>query len=147
MTSTQSGLIAWLRRRIESRHQAIEETAAGALRRLAESLRGVVDDALSTIEADTAAAVGRQSALPRRAWLRPLVIGLIFSLGIIGSSRPGTHWLWTTIEQQIEALAVLRVDIEEARSAPARLEETTCGAWSGRRSTGSGSWRFRPARS
>ena len=44
-----------------------------------------------------------------------------------GWSRPGTRWLWTTIEQQIEALAVLRVDIEEARTTLARIEDTTWG--------------------
>ena len=51
--------------------------------------------------------------------------GLIFCLGIIGGSWAGTRWLWATIEQQIEALAVLRVDIEEARATLARIEEAT----------------------
>ena len=35
------------------------------------------------------------------------------------------RWLWTTIEQQIKALTVLRVDIEEARTTLARIEDTT----------------------
>ena len=56
-----------------------------------------------------------------------LVAGLSLSLGICGGSWAGTHRLWTTIEQQIEALAVLRVDIEEARATLARIEETTWG--------------------
>ena len=63
----------------------------------------------------------------RRAWLRPLVVGLSLSLGIAGGSWAGTRWLWATIEQQIEALAVLRVDIKEARATLARIEETTWG--------------------
>ena len=49
------------------------------------------------------------------------------SLGICGGSRAGTVWLWTTIEQQIEALSVLRVDIEEARTTLTRIEDTTWG--------------------
>ena len=48
-------------------------------------------------------------------------------LGIAGGSWAGTRWLWMTIEQQIEALALLRVDIKEARATLARIEETTWG--------------------
>ena len=128
MTSTPNELTSRLRRRLEADHRQIEETAASELRRLGESLSAVVNDALRTIEADTASAVGRLSALLRRAWLPPLVVGLSLSLGIAGGSWAGTRWLWTTIEQQIEALAVLRVDIKEARATLARIEETT---WSG----------------
>ena len=127
MTSTPNELTSRLRRRLEADHREIEETAANELQRLGGSLSAVVDDALRTIEADTAAAVGRLSALLRRAWLRPLVVGLSLSLGMCGGSWAGTRWLWMTIEQQIEALAVLRVDIEEARATLARIEETTWG--------------------
>ena len=73
----------------EAAQREIEETAANELQRLGGNLSAVVDDALRTIEADTGAAVGRLSAL-LRGWLRPLVIGLIFSLGIIGGSWAGT---------------------------------------------------------
>ena len=51
----------------------------------------------------------------------------MLSAGICGGSWAGTHWLWTTIEQQIETLTVLRVDIEDARATLARIEETTWG--------------------
>ena len=127
MTSTPNELTSRLRRRLEADHRQIEEATASELRRLGESLSAVVGGALTTIEADTASAVGRLSALLRRAWLRPLLVGLSLSLGICGGSWAGTHWLWTTIEQQVEALAVLRVDIKEARATLARIEETTWG--------------------
>ena len=127
MTSTPTELTSRLRRRLEAEHREIEKTVASELRRRGASLSAVVDDALRTIEADTASAVGRLSGLLLRAWLRPLVVGLSLSLGICGGSWAGTHWLWTTIEQQVEALAVLRVDIEEARTTLARMEETTWG--------------------
>ena len=112
---------------MEGEHRQIEEATASELRRLGGSLSAVVNTALRTIEADTASAVGRLSALLRRAWLLPLVVGLSLSLGIVGGSWAGTRWLWTTIEQQIETLAVLRVDIEEARATLARIEATTSG--------------------
>ena len=127
MTSNQGGLTSRLQRRLENERAEIETTAARELKVLGESLRAVAESALRTIEADTAKAVGRLSALLRRAWLRPLVVGLSLSLGTVGGSWAGTRWLWMTIEQQIEALAVLRVDIEEARATLARIEETTWG--------------------
>ena len=127
MTSTPNELTSRLRRRLEADHREIEETAASELRRLGEGLSAVVNGALRTIEADTASAVGRLSAMLRRAWLLPLVVGLSLSLGIVGGSWAGTRWLWTTIEQQIETLAVLRVDIDEARATLARIEDTTWG--------------------
>ena len=127
MTSTPNELTSRLRRRLEADHRQIEETAASELRRLGESLSAVAGGALRTIEADTASAVGRLSALLRRAWLRPLVVGLSLSLGTVAGSWAGTRWLWMTLEQQVEALAVLRVDIEEARATLARIEDTTWG--------------------
>ena len=127
MTSTPNALTSRLRRRLEADHREIEETVASELRRRGASLSAVVDDALRTIEADTATAVERLSALLRRAWLRPLVVGLSLSLGMCVGSWAGTRWLWTTLEQQVEALAVLRVDIEEARATLTRFEETTWG--------------------
>ena len=120
-------LTSRLRRRLEADNRGIEQTAARELRRLGESLSAVVNGALRTIEADTASAVGRLSAMLRRAWLLPLVVGLSLSLGIVGGSWAGTRWLWTTIEQQIEAVAVLRVDIAESRATLARVEAATWG--------------------
>ena len=60
-----------------------------------------------------------------RAWLWLLAFGLMLSAGICGGSWAGTRWLWTTIEQQIETLTVLRLDIDQARQTLAQLEETT----------------------
>ena len=56
-------------------------------------------------------------------WL--LAFGLMLSAGICVGSWAGTRWLWTTIEQQVETPAVLRVDIEQARLSLAQLEEKT----------------------
>ena len=127
MTSTPNELTSRLRRRLEAENRDIEETIASELRRRGKSLSAVVDGALRTIEADTAEGVGRLSALLLRAWLRPLVVGLSLSLGICVGSWAGTRWLWTTIERQIEVLAVLRVDIEEATSTLAEMNDTTWG--------------------
>ena len=125
MTSTPSDLTSRLQRRLENERAEIETTAARELKVLGESLRGVAQSALSTIEADTAAWIGRVRGTFLRGWLWPLMFGLMLSAGICGGSWAGTRWLWTTIEQQIETLAVLRVDIAQARRTLAQLEETT----------------------
>ncbi len=114
-------------RRLENERAEIETTAARELKVLGESLRGVAQSALNTIEADTAAWIGQVRGMFLRAWLWLLAFGLMLSVGICGGSWAGTRWLWTTIEQQIEALAVLRVDIEEARTTLARIEDATWG--------------------
>ena len=127
MTSSPNDLTTRLRRRLETESQQIEKTAASELRWLGESLSVVVNDALRTIEADTAAAVGRLSALSLRAWILPLVVGVSLSLGISGGSWATMRWLWTSIEARIEALAALNVDIRNARETLAEIEETTWG--------------------
>jgi len=127
MTSTRSDLTARFQRRLENERAEIETTAARELKVLGESLRGVAGSALNTIEADTAAWIGRVRGMFLRGWMWPLMFGLMLSAGICGGSWAGTRWLWTTIEQQIETLTVLRVDIAEARLSLAQLEEK---AWS-----------------
>ncbi len=118
-------MTARFQRRLENERVEIQTTAARELKVLGESLRGVAQNALNTIEADTAAWIERAQRMFLRAWLWPLMFGLMLSAGICGGSWAGTRWLWTTIEQQIETLTVLRVDIEEARQTLAKLEETT----------------------
>ncbi len=114
-----------LQRRLENERAEIETTAAHELKKLGESLSGVAENALGTIEADTAAWIERVRGMLLRAWLWPLMFGLMLSAGICGGSWAGTRWLWTTIEQRIETLAVLRVDINQARQTLAELETMT----------------------
>ena len=125
MTSTRSDLTSRFQRRLENERVEIETTAARELKVLGENLRGVAQSALNTIEADTAAWTERVRGMFLRGWLWPLMVGLTLSAGICGGSWAGTRWLWTTIEQQIEALTVLRMDIAEARQTLAELEGKT----------------------
>ena len=127
MTSNPSDLTSRLRSRLEADRRQIEETAAHELEQLGESLSAVASDALRSIEADTAAATARVSALLRRAWLRPLVIGLSLFLGISGGSWATMQWLSRSIERRIETLAAVNVQIEEARWTLGEIEETTWG--------------------
>ena len=127
MTSNPDDLNSRLRRRLEADRQQIEETATRELERLGESLSAAASGALRSIEADTAAATARVSVLLRRAWVRPLVIGLSLFLGISGGSWATMHWLSTSIERRIGTLATVNVQIEQARETLAGIEETTWG--------------------
>ena len=62
-----------------------------------------------------------------KAWLRPLVVGLSLFLGFSGGSWATMHWLWSSIEARIEALATLNRQVEEARSTLDEIEKTTWG--------------------
>ena len=112
---------------MEADRRQIEEVATSELRLLGENLRAVVNDALHTIEADTAATVGRVRVILLNAWLRPLVVGLSLLLGFSGGSWGLTHWLSTSIQSRIETLAVLEVQIEDARGTLAGIEDPTWG--------------------
>ena len=127
MTSNQGDLTSRLQRRLEAERLETERTAAHELKLLGESLRGVARSALHTIEADTAAWIGRVRGMLLRAWLLPLIVGLSLSLGISGGSWAAMRSLWTTIEQQMETSAVLDMDIKEARATLARIETATWG--------------------
>ena len=127
MTSSQSDLTERLRQKLETERLEIEATASRELRRLGESLSAAASDAQSCIEADMAASIGRMHVLLMRAWLRPLVMGLSLFLGISGGSWATMHWLSTSIESRIYTVAVLNVDIKQARETLAQMEQTTWG--------------------
>ena len=127
MTSNRSDLTSRLQRRLETERTEMEATAARELKVLGESLRGVASNALRTIEADTAARIGRIRGMLLRAWLWPLVAGLSLSVGICGGSWAAMRLLWTAIEWKVETLAALTADIEQARRTLTEIEETTWG--------------------
>ena len=54
-------------------------------------------------------------ALLLKAWLRPLLVGLILWLGICGGNWATMHWLSTRIQARIQTAAALDLGIEEAR--------------------------------
>ena len=127
MTSSQSDLTERLRQKLETERLEIEATASRELRRLGESLSAAAGDAQSCIEADMAASTGRMHVLLMRAWLRPLVMGLSLFLGISGGSWATMHWLSASIESRIRTVAVLNVNIKQARETLAQMEQTTWG--------------------
>lgn len=127
MTSNPNDSTARVRHRMRADRQRIEEIAVSELRQLGANLRAVASDALRTIEGDTVASVARTRVILLNAWLRPLVIGLSLFLAFSGGSWGLMHWLSTSIQSRIETLAVLEVQIEDARDTLAEIEDTTWG--------------------
>ena len=116
---------ARLRRKWETDRREIEETGAQELRRLGESLSSAASGAQRSIEADLAAWTGRTRAMLTRVWLLTTAAGLSVLVAICGGAWGTMRWLSTSIEDQLQALAILNVDIRQARQTLAQLEETT----------------------
>ena len=125
MTSSQSDLAARLRKRQEEERQQIEEMTLRQLRRLGVSLSNAASSAQRSIEADIEASTETVRALLIRVWLLPAAAGLSLFLVICGGGWGAMRWLSASIEDRAETLAVLDLDIEQARETLTRLEETT----------------------
>ncbi|MCY4600658.1 MAG: hypothetical protein OXF27_12160 [Acidobacteria bacterium] len=125
MTSSQNDLAARLRRKLETDRREIEETATAELQRLGESLSSAASSAQRSIDADMAAWMERTRVLLKRAWLLPAAAGLSLFLIICAGSWGTMRWLSTRIESQLQALAILRVDIDQAHETLTELEART----------------------
>ena len=125
MTSSQNDLAARLRRKLETDRREIEETATAELQRLGESLSSAARSAQRSIDADMGAWTERTKVLLTRAWLLPAAAGLSLFLVICAGSWGTMRWLSMRIESQLQALAILNVDIEQARKTLTQFETMT----------------------
>ena len=114
-----------LQQKWETDRQEIEQTGAAELRRPGESLSTAASSAQRSIEADMAAWTGRTRALLMRVWLLTTAAGLSVLVAICGGGWGTMRWLSTSIEDRLNALAILNVDIGQARRTLAQLEKTT----------------------
>ncbi len=125
MTSSQNDLAARLRRKLETDRRAIERAATAELQKLGESLSSAAQRAQRSIDADMAVFTDRTMSVLTRAWLLPAAAGLSLFLIICAGSWATMRWLSMRIESQLQTLATLNVDIEQARETLTHLEETT----------------------
>ena len=126
-TSSAADFSERLRQKLEQERQEIETVTGNELRRLGENLRRIGSEERRITAAATAEAIGRLRGLLLRGWLRPLVIGVVLSIGIGVGSWGAMQWLWWQIESRIEIKAVLELEIEQQRETVERLQETTWG--------------------
>ncbi len=114
-----------LRQKWETDRREIEQTGTQELRRLGASLSSAASSAQRSIEADMAAWTGRTRSALMRAWLLTAAASLTVFLVMCGGIWGTMRWLSTSIEDQLQALAILNVDIKHARETLTHLEETT----------------------
>ena len=122
-TSGGTDLSTRLQQKIEQERKQIEAVTQKEFEKLEGGLRWIVSNALDTIESDTR----RISEVLRRAWIRPLVIGLMFFLGMVGGSWGLMGWLSNSIESHIRTRAALQAEIESQEKTIERLKEKTWG--------------------
>ena len=120
-TSSGTDLSTRLQQKIEQERKQIEAVTQKEFEKLEGGLRWIVSNALDTIERDTR----RISAVLRRAWIRPLVIGLMFFLGMVGGSWGLMGWLLNSIESHIRRRAALQAEIESQEKTIERLRDKT----------------------
>ena len=125
MTSSQNDLAARLRRKLETDRRQIERAATAELQKLGESLSSAAQRAQRSIDADMAAFTQRTRSVLMRAWLLPAAAGLSLFLVICVGSWGTMRWLSMRIESQLQTLATLNVDIEQARETLTELETAT----------------------
>ena len=132
--SNVSDLRTRLEQKSEHERQQIEELIQGELGKLSENLRNIIESDTRRRMEDTARRIRSSleemrsvNEIMRRAWLRPVAIGLSLFLVILGGSWGLTRWLSNDIESLFETRAALTVEIEEQQRTVERLQETTWG--------------------
>ena len=113
------------RQKWETDRREVEQTGAPELRRLGASLSSAASSARRSIEADMAAWTGRTRTVLTRVWPLTTAAGLSVLVAICGGGWATMRWSSTSIEERLNALAILNVDIGQARRTLAHREETT----------------------
>ena len=126
-TSSAADFSARLRQKMEQERQEIESVTANELRRLGENLRHIASEERRITAAVTGDAIGRLRGMLLWGWLRPLVIGVLLSIGLCVGSWGAMQWLWWQIESRIETKASLEREIEQQRETVERLQQSTWG--------------------
>ena len=126
-TSSAAGLSARLRQKLEQERQEIESVTGSELRRLGENLRRIASEERRITEAATEEAIGRLRGMLLWSWLRPLVIGVVLSIGICVGSWGTMQWLGWQIQSRIETRASLELEIERQRETVKRLQQSSWG--------------------
>ena len=147
MTSNANELSARIRQRIETQDRKLDEIDERKLQAYGERWDAIVNDKLPIIdaameqvngrildtlrltEADTEKGIGRMHGLLRRAWLRPLVIGLSLFLGILGGSWGLMQWQSSRVQRLLETQETYRRGIAQEQRALDQLQAQTWGVW------------------
>ena len=147
MTSNANDLSAQIRRRTEAERRKMDAIDERKLQEYGERWDAIVNDRLPIIdaamervnwrivdklrrtEAEAETGLGRMHGLLRRAWLRPLVIGLSLFLGICGGSWGLLQWQSSRVQRLLETQETYRRGIAQEQRALDQLQAQTWGVW------------------
>ena len=119
-SNSMSNVAARFQKKAEQEMQEIEAVWRGALKTLSENLISIAKREAHTIERIMAMGL-------LKAWLRPIVVGLLILLGICGGSWGLTQWLSSGIQARLQIRSELEAEIIEQRLTVQQLQETTWG--------------------
>ena len=117
-----SALEARLRKQAEEEAQMHERVTRSALRQLSDSCASFADHEARIIERRMARALFR-------AWARPVVIGLLISLGIFAGSWGLTRSLAFRIQTLIGTQDAVTASVEREQARYLELLDQTWGVW------------------
>ena len=151
MTSNANDLSAQIRQRIEAQDRKLDEIDERKLQEYGERWDAIVNDKLPIIdaamekvnwrildklrrtEAETEKGLGRMHRLLLRAWLRPLVTGLVVGLGLLLSIFGGSwglmQWQSSRVQRLLETQETYRRGIAQEQRALDQLQAQTWGVW------------------
>ena len=129
MTSNANELSARIRQRIDAQDRKLDEIDERKLQAYGERWDAIVNDKLPIIDAAMEKVNGRMHGLLRRAWLRPLVIGLSLFLGICGGSWGLLQWQSSRVQRLLETQETYRRGIAQEQRALDQLQAQTWGVW------------------
>ena len=129
MTSNANDIRDRIRRRMEAERQKMDAIDERKLQDYGERWDAIVNARLPIIDAAMEKVNGRMHGLLRRAWLRPLVIGLSLFLGIYGGSWGLLQWQSSRVQRLLETQETYRRGIAQEQRALDQLQAQTWGVW------------------
>ena len=136
MTSRDDDLTARIRQQTESTMQEHGETLRASANnelRITEAdinqMHGQIRDMLPRTKAEVEKQIARTQWLLLRAWLRPLMVGIVISLGIFGASWGLMQWLSSRVQNLLETQETLQLGIAQQQRDLEQLQAQTWGVW------------------
>ena len=145
MTSRDDDLTARIRQQTESTMQEHGETLRasannelriteadikqmhGQIRDMLPRTKAEVEKQIAQIHATLEKGLARTQWLLLRAWLRPLMVGLVISLGIFGASWGLMQWLSSRVQNLLETQETLQLGIAQQQRDLEQLQAQTWG--------------------
>ena len=133
MTSNVNDLNARIQQRKEIDRRKVDAIAERELQAYGERLNAIVNDKLRITEAAMETGLGRMHRLLLRAWLRPLVTGLVVGLGLLLSIFGGNwglmQWQSSRLQRLLETQETYQRGIAQEQRALDQLQAQTWGVW------------------